>query len=103
MDMFSLKGRVALVSGASRGLGYAMAQALGAAGAKIYLNGRDAKTLAAKCAELKAAGIAADHAAFDVTDEAAAKTAIERIAAKEGRLDILVANAGINLRGPVID
>ncbi len=102
MDMFSLKGRVALVSGASRGLGFAMAQALGKAGAAVYLNGRDPKTLAAKCAELQKGGIAAEPAAFDVTDEAAAVSAIAGIAAK-GRLDILVANAGINIRKPVTE
>ena len=54
-SLFSLKGRVALVTGASRGLGFAMARALADAGALVVLNGRDATTLAARCAEIEAA------------------------------------------------
>jgi gluconate 5-dehydrogenase len=100
-DLFSLKGRTALVSGSSRGLGFAMAKALGQAGAAVWLNARDAKAVEAKCAELKKIGIAAHAAPFDVTDETAAKAAIDGIVAKAGRLDILVANAGINIRKPV--
>lgn len=103
-DLFSLKGRVALVTGSSRGLGFGMAKALGQAGAKVYLHGRDTKALAAKQDELKAAGINAATLAFDVTDEAAAKSGIEKVAAENGgKLDILVANAGINIRQPIAE
>ena len=103
-DLFSLRGRVALVTGSSRGLGFGMAKALGQAGAKVYLHGRDTKALAARQDELKAAGINAATLAFDVTDEEAAKAGIEKIARENGgKLDILVANAGINLRKPILE
>ena len=68
LQMFSLKGRVALVTGSSRGLGWAMAQALSGAGAHIVLNGRDPATLKPRVVELEQAGGSATIAAFDVTD-----------------------------------
>ncbi|MBI3708689.1 MAG: SDR family oxidoreductase [Proteobacteria bacterium] len=102
-DLFSLAGRVALVTGASRGLGLGMALALGQAGAHVVLNARDAALLATRRMEMAAEGLSADVAAFDVTDEAAATAAIARIERERGRLDIVVLNAGINIRGPVLD
>lgn len=102
-DLFSLAGRVALVTGASRGLGLGMARALGQAGAHVVLNARDAALLATRRMEMAAEGLSADVAAFDVTDEAAATAAIARIERERGRLDIAVLNAGINIRGPVLD
>ena len=69
LEMFSLKGRVALVTGSSRGLGWAMAQALSGAGAHIVLNSRDPATLKPRVVELEQAGGGATIAAFDdVTD-----------------------------------
>ena len=103
MTMFSLKGRVALVTGSSRGLGFAMAEALGKAGAKVVLNGRDQAALAERAKALKAAGIDTTVAAFDVTDESAVTGAIAKIGRDLGRLDILIANAGINVRKPVLE
>jgi gluconate 5-dehydrogenase len=102
-DLFSLKGRTALVTGSSRGLGLAMAQALGEAGATVWLNSRDPKMLDQKCRALRLKGITAEPAAFDVTDEAAATAAIDGIVAARGKLDILIANAGTNIRKPVLD
>lgn len=96
MNRFSLHDRVALVTGASRGLGLAMATALGEAGATVVLNSRDQATLDLRAEELRRAGIAAHAAAFDVTDEAAAVDAVAGIAARHGRLDILINNAGSN-------
>ncbi|HJS33106.1 MAG TPA: SDR family oxidoreductase [Alphaproteobacteria bacterium] len=96
--MFSLKGRVALVTGGSRGLGFAMARGLGRAGAYVVLNARDPAALKNKAEELGREGIEADAAPFDVTDESAAKSAIDRIVKTHGRLDILVSNAGMNIR-----
>lgn len=98
LDMFSLKGRVAFLTGASRGLGLAMAEALGKAGATVVLNARDAKQLATAVDKLKAMGIAASYQAFDVADEAACIRAVTDIVRTQGRLDILVNNAGMNLR-----
>lgn len=98
LDMFSLKGRVAFVTGASRGLGLAMAEALGGAGASVVINSRDAKQLESAVAGLKAKGIKAAYKAFDVGDEAACKNAVAEIVAEQGSLDILINNAGMNLR-----
>lgn len=103
MTMFSLKGRVALVTGSSRGLGFAMAEALGKAGAKVVLNGRDKAALDERAKALKSAGIDTIIAAFDVTDEKSVTEAIARIGRDQGRLDILIANAGINFRKPVLE
>ena len=99
--MFDLTGRVALVTGASRGLGWAMARSLGEAGATVVLNGRDLEALEARRAELAGLGAHAEVAAFDVTDEAAAAQAVADIGGRHGRLDIAVLNAGIQHRSPI--
>ncbi len=102
-SLFSLAGRVALITGSTRGLGWAMADGMARAGAHVVVNGTGAERIAARVAELAARGLAASGAPFDVTDGAAATTAIERIAAAHGRLDILVNNAGISARGPLLE
>ena len=99
--MFSLNGRVALVTGASRGLGLAMATALAEAGAAVVLNGRVEASLAAQTEALKQRGLKAEAAAFDVTDEAAAQAAVDAIIARHGHLDILIGNAGLQHRGAI--
>ena len=101
--MFRLDGKVALVSGASRGLGWAMAHALATAGAHVVLNGRDRAALDARAAELAARGLKGEVAAFDVTDTATMTAAVQGVAARHGRLDILCANAGIQHRSPIVD
>lgn len=97
-SLFSLKGRVALVTGASRGLGLAMAKALAAQGATVVVNARNA-------AELDAAArtIGAEAMTFDVTDAAVSRAALEDIARRHGRLDILINNAGIQHRRPLTE
>src|SRR5262245_35549093 len=102
-ELFSLAGRIALVTGASRGLGLAMAEGLAEAGATIVLNGRNADTLAAAADVLRGRGLAAHMAPFDVTDIAAAQAGVDAVVARHGRLDILVANAGIIHRAPLDD
>jgi gluconate 5-dehydrogenase len=101
--MFDLKGKVALVTGASRGLGWAMARALAEAGAMVVLNARDRGALEVKLAELEAAGLHGEIAAFDVADEAAAVAAVADIGRRHGRLDIAVLNAGIQHRKPITE
>jgi gluconate 5-dehydrogenase len=101
--MFRLDGRTALVTGASRGLGWAIAQALAGAGAHVVLNGRDAAALEARVAALAARGLRAEAAAFDVTDTAAAAAAVRAVVERHGRLDVLCANAGVQHRSPIVD
>jgi gluconate 5-dehydrogenase len=100
---FDLAGRVALVTGATRGLGWAIAQALAGAGAKILICARGADAAEQRAAALSAAGAAADALPFDVTDAAAVDAAFAAIRARYGRLDILVNNAGITVRKPLLE
>jgi gluconate 5-dehydrogenase len=99
-DRFSLAGRVALVTGASRGLGFAMAEALAEHGAHVVLASRG-DGLAEAADRLTARGLAAEALAFDVSDGAAASAAIRALGARLGRLDILVNNAGVQHRRPL--
>jgi gluconate 5-dehydrogenase len=101
--LFDLTGQVALVTGASRGLGWAMAQALAAAGATLVLNGRDPATLIPRRDALAAWGFPAGIAPFDVSDGDAAIRAVADIGARHGRLDILVSNAGSTVRKPLLE
>jgi gluconate 5-dehydrogenase len=101
--LFSLQGRVALVTGASRGLGFAMASALGQAGAFVLVNGRDPKTLDDAVARLAALGVEAAPVPFDVTDSAARRAGVAAAAAVKGRIDILIGNAGVQHRVPIAE
>ena len=100
-DLFDLTGRVALITGSSRGLGNAIAAGLAGAGATVCLNARDPDRLTRAVADLRAAGRAAHGYAFDVTDPAAVAAGVGRIEADLGRIDVLVNNAGVNLRSPL--
>lgn len=97
-DPFSLAGRTALVTGSARGIGWGIAQALAMAGAHVVINDLDEAAVAGRAAELRAAGHAASHAAFDVTDEAGVAAGIAGIASEAGPVDVLVNNAGIQRR-----
>ncbi len=101
--LFSLADRVALVTGASRGLGFAMAEALAEAGALVFINGRDEAAAVAAAGMLRERGLNAQPAAFDVTDRAAAAAAVDAVVAAHGRLDILVCNAGYTHRAALSD
>ena len=100
---FDLTGRVALVTGAARGLGHAIAAGLARAGATVVLNGRDRVALATAAEPIAKAGGKVDVAVFDVTDAGAVRTGIAAIEAKHGALDVVVNNAGIQRRHPVAD
>ena len=103
--LFDLTGRVALVTGSSRGIGRVTAEALADAGTTIVLNGLDADRLeAARVAFAEKYGAERVFAsAFDVTDENAVAAAIDRIEAEVGPIRILVNNAGIQHRVPLLD
>ncbi len=101
--LFSLQGAVALVTGSSGGIGLALAQGLGEAGATVVINGRDGDKVEKAAAELMQAGIEAVGAAFDVTDQKAVIEAVEWIEQEVGPIDVLVNNAGIQRRGPLED
>ncbi len=104
LQLFDLSGRSALITGSSQGIGYALAEGLGRAGARVVLNGRDAGRLEQAAGRLRAAGVAAvATAAFDVTDPAAVEAGVARAEAEAGPLDILVNNAGIQRRAPLED
>jgi len=102
-DTFSLAGRVALVTGAYRGLGFAIARGLARAGAAVVLNGRKADALTAAARTLADEGLAVGTSVFDVTDSAAVRASIAAIAAQHHGVDILVNNAGIQRRHPMVD
>ena len=102
-SLFWLEGRIALVTGASRGLGLAVAEALAAHGAHVILNARNAHLLEEAAGRLTGQGYHAEVLPFDVTDADAAVDAVERIREVHGRLDILVNNAGIQLRKPLLE
>jgi len=95
--LFDLTGRVALVTGASRGLGAAMARGLARAGAEVILNGREAATLEEQAKALRQEGLACRTSAFDVRDAAGMEAAVRSL----GPVDILLHNAGNQYRGAV--
>ena len=94
----SLEGRVALITGGSRGLGKAMALALAADGATLALVARDAEKLADTAAEARLLGVRVETYVSDVTSEADVEALRERVASELGRVHILINNAGINIR-----
>lgn len=101
MNTFSLEGKVALVTGAAYGIGFAMAQALAEAGAKIAFNCRGEEHIRKALADYAALGIEARGYLCDVTDEAAVKQMVADIEKELGVIDILVNNAGIIKRIPM--
>ncbi len=100
---FDLTGKIALVTGAYRGLGFAIARGLARAGATVVLNGRKPDLLAHAAKSLTDAGLQATTGVFDVTDGPGVRAAVAAIEARHGRLDILVNNAGIQRRNPLVD
>ncbi len=101
--LFDLSGKTALVTGSTRGLGRAMIEGLARAGAAVVVNGTSPAGVAAAVAELRSAGFNADGVAFDVTDEAAIVAAFERFDKAGTAIDILLNNAGIQFRKPMLE
>lgn len=101
LNLFSLSGKVALVTGGTQGLGFAIATGLAQAGATLVLNARNADKLNAALDTLKQQGITAHGYLFDVTNSAEIEAGIAQIEAEVGPVDILVNNAGIIRRVPL--
>jgi gluconate 5-dehydrogenase len=102
-SLFDLSGRVALVTGSTSGLGRAMAGGLAAAGATIVVNGRNLERLKETVAEIRKLGFKAEGVPFDVTSEAAVIEGVGRIERDVGPIDILINNAGIQRRQPLVE
>jgi gluconate 5-dehydrogenase len=101
MDLFDVTGKLALVTGSSRGLGRALAGGLAVAGARVVLHGRDETTLTTAQQEIaEETGTTPPVVAFDVTDAAAVETGVAALVAEHGVPDVLVNNAGAQRRAP---
>jgi gluconate 5-dehydrogenase len=101
-DLFDISGRLALVTGSSRGLGRELALALAEAGARVVLHGRDARALAVAADRIEAAtGVRPDSVRFDVTSAEQVAAGVGSLVARHGVPDILVNNAGLQRRAPI--
>ncbi|MEM9471873.1 MAG: SDR family oxidoreductase [Pseudomonadota bacterium] len=100
-DLFGLSGKRALITGSSKGIGYALAKGLSGAGAEIVVNGRDAGRLDEAAAGLREAGASVTTAVFDVTDPEAVRAGVAKVEADAGAIDILINNAGMQHRTPL--
>jgi len=101
--IFSLEGKVALVTGASHGIGFAIACAYAAAGAAVVFNGRSRESVDRGLENYRKAGIEVKGYVADVTDEEAIQEMVARIEKEVGIIDILVNNAGIIKRIPMLE
>lgn len=99
----ALSNRIALITGASRGLGKSMALALAGAGARLALVARDAAKLNEVAEAIRGAGGTAEIFLADVADETQVATLEQQVTARLGRVQILINNAGMNLRKPLVD
>lgn len=94
--MFDLSGKVALITGSSRGIGLAIAQRMAQFGARVVVSSRTAEACAAAAAAIRAAGGSAIAHAASISDKAALRGLVDRALAEWGRIDILVCNAAVN-------
>lgn len=97
-ELFSLNGRLALVTGSGQGIGLALAKGLAQHGAKVVLNGRTAEKIEKAVAALRGEGFAVEGSVFDVVDAAAVEADVARIEKDIGPIDIAVNNAGVQFR-----
>ena len=101
LDSFNLSGRIALITGSSAGIGFALARGLAGAGAEVILNARSVDKLNAAAETLRAEEARVHAVPFDVTDKAEVTAAVTRIEREIGAIDILVNNAGLQRRAPL--
>ena len=102
-SMFDISGKLILITGSGRGLGFALAAGMGQAGARVVLNGRDASRLAEAEKSLRSGGIQACSKRFDVTREREVDQGILEIERENGPVDVLINNAGVIFRQPLVD
>ncbi|MGE5675064.1 MAG: SDR family NAD(P)-dependent oxidoreductase [Mycobacterium leprae] len=103
MNRFSLEGKVALVTGAGRGIGRTLAIGLAEAGADVICLSRTATEIEAAAAEIRALGRRSIAVTADITSKEQVEAAVAKALAEFGRIDILVNNAGMNIRTPALD
>ena len=103
MNLFDITSKKILVTGASQGIGFALAKGYAQAGAQVYLNGRDPEKLDNAVAQLKAEGLQTSASLFDVTNAESVKQGISQIHQESGGIDVLVNNAGIIKREKLED
>jgi NAD(P)-dependent dehydrogenase (short-subunit alcohol dehydrogenase family) len=98
-----LAGQVALITGGGTGIGRAMAEALGKAGAKVWIASRDQAAIERAVDELRSVGVAASGARLDVTSRALVEELVDRIVSQDGKIDILFNGAGVMIKRPVLE
>ena len=101
--LFDLSGQVVLITGGSRGLGEMFARTLASAGADIVVTSRHPESLAGICAEIEALGRRCLGLSLDVRDYDSIQQAVETCAQQMGKIDVLVNNAGCNIRKPALE
>ena len=103
LSLFNLKNKTALITGSGSGIGLTLAEGLAGAGAEIILNGRNREKLEVAAQKLEKQGAKVFKLVFDVTNSQSTKNAIQKFEKEIGPIDILINNAGINIRGPFAD
>ncbi|WAT02031.1 SDR family oxidoreductase [Rouxiella chamberiensis] len=101
--LFNLEGKVALITGSTRGLGFAYAQGLAQAGAKVILNGTQQQHMSAALEKLHAQDLEAEGFLFNVADEEAIESVFRQLDARDVHVDIVINNAGIQFRKPMLE
>lgn len=101
--LFDLKGKLALITGSSQGIGLALAQGLAEHGAAVVINGRDQVKVDAAVKMLEQKGYTAYPSLFDVTDIKAVQAGVDAIEREHGAIEILINNAGMQFRAPLED